>query len=151
MGKEIWELIQEKLKEHGVDVGALCAEVGEVAGEALQMKVVVVAPDLRSSDEKMSKAPRDQVVMVRVSDETSRLLDAWVETGAVKSRSEAAALFIREGLQVRSGELEQLKGALRDVEKAKKNLRKKTEAVLGDRIRPEKGGSEESTDDATDE
>ena len=69
--------------------------------------------------------------MVRVDEETSEALDKWVESGVVKSRSEAAALFIREGLGIRSGELEQLAGALREVEEAKQRLKKKARDVLG--------------------
>jgi hypothetical protein len=70
--------------------------------------------------------------MVRVDEGTSKALDAWVETGAVRSRSEAAALFIREGLQVRADELEQLKDALNGVEEAKHRLREKARQVFGD-------------------
>jgi len=50
--------------------------------------------------------------MVRVDEDTSNALDAWVEAGAVKSRSAAAALFIREGLKVRDSELQDLKKGL---------------------------------------
>jgi len=70
--------------------------------------------------------------MVRVDSETSEDLDAWVETGAVKSRSEAAALFIREGLRVRADELERLKGALDDVEAARERLRQQARHVFGE-------------------
>jgi Arc/MetJ-type ribon-helix-helix transcriptional regulator len=72
-------------------------------------------------------------VMVRVDEETSRKLDAWVEAGAVKSRSEAAALFIREGLKVRQAELDKLEESLRDLEKARERVREKAREVFGDR------------------
>jgi Arc/MetJ-type ribon-helix-helix transcriptional regulator len=78
----------------------------------------------------MGQAPRDQVVMVRVDEETCKKLDSWVESGAVKSRSEAAALFIREGLKVREAELEQLEDALRELEKAKSRLRAKASRIF---------------------
>jgi Arc/MetJ-type ribon-helix-helix transcriptional regulator len=68
--------------------------------------------------------------MVRVDAETARTLDAWVETGAVKSRSEAAALFIREGLNVRASELDRLKDALSGVEEAKDRLRREARDVF---------------------
>ena len=60
----------------------------------------------------MGESPRDHTVMVRVDEKTSKQLDSWVEIGAVKSRSEAAALFIREGLQMRADELAELEEAL---------------------------------------
>ncbi len=69
--------------------------------------------------------------MVRVDAVTLADLDAWVETGAVKSRSEAAALFIREGLKVRGAELRELKEAIDGVDEARSRLRKKAREVLG--------------------
>jgi hypothetical protein len=50
----------------------------------------------------------------------------------VKSRSEAAALFIREGLKVRADELEHLRDALHDVEEARAKLRRRARDVIGD-------------------
>ena len=47
-----------------------------------------------------------------------------------KSRSEAAALFLREGLKVRGSELEKLKDAIKLVEKAKSNLHAKARKIL---------------------
>jgi Arc/MetJ-type ribon-helix-helix transcriptional regulator len=91
---------------------------------------------MKTSLRELDGVTRDQVVMVRVDEQTSRTLDAWVETGAVRSRSEAAALFIREGLKVRAEELERLRDALREVEDAKRRLREKARGVLGD-DRPE--------------
>ena len=82
--------------------------------------------------EELGRETRDQVVMVRVDEETSKTLDDWVQTGAVKSRSEAAALFIREGLKVRAAELEKLAEALQGVEKAREKLREEARDVFGD-------------------
>lgn len=130
---DILKKVQEELKAVGVsvdiagDVAACCDDSGDA-----KVKVVCVAPGLRSSVEELGKTLRDQVVMVRVDSETSAALDAWVETGAVKSRSEAAALFIREGLRVRADELERLRDALRDVEKARERLREQAIEVFGE-------------------
>jgi Arc/MetJ-type ribon-helix-helix transcriptional regulator len=79
----------------------------------------------------MGRTSRDQVVMVRIDEHTKNALDDWVETGAVKSRSEAAALFMREGIKVRSGELEQLREALDDVGQARQRLQDKARQVIG--------------------
>lgn len=126
-------MVQDELGKAGIDV--------DLAGEAStwewpkgdsRVKVVAVTPGLKSSVEEMSKTPRDQVVMVRVDTETSAALDDWVQTGAVKSRSEAAALFIREGLKVRADELERLKGALNDVHSARERLRQQAREVFGE-------------------
>jgi hypothetical protein len=125
-----WENIADQLRQHGIEIEALCGgEIGE-AGTG-KVKVVCVTPDLKTAVAEMDKISRDQVVMVRVDEGTSKALDAWVEAGAVRSRSEAAAVFIREGLKVRASELEQLRDALREVEQARSRLRQKAREVLG--------------------
>jgi len=136
-GSEVWRRIEEKLGEYGIDFEALAG--AESRGEAI--KVVCVAPDLRRSVDEMARAPRGQVVMVRVDEDTSRALDSWVETGAVKSRSEAAALFMREGLRLRASELAELEGALRDVQDARQKLRDRASRVLGGAKGAEPGGA----------
>ena len=86
---------------------------------------------LRESLDDLGNKPRGRVVMVRVDDGTSDKLDSWVATGAVKTRSEAAALFIREGLRVREQELSEMEDALSGVETAKDELRRKAREVFG--------------------
>ena len=125
-GEVFSDAVQAKLEELGIDLAAICDEGG--AGVA---KVICVASDLSGSLKELSGAARDQVVMVRVDEETRVQLDAWVETGAVRSRSEAAALFIREGLKLRQGELDRLADALGDVEKAKKQLHEEAAHIFG--------------------
>ncbi len=56
----------------------------------------------------------------------------WVETDAVKSKSEAAALFIKEGLKVRSRELDELTDAIDDVKKAKERLQSRAKKIFGE-------------------
>jgi Arc/MetJ-type ribon-helix-helix transcriptional regulator len=130
----ILKAVQAKLEEHGIEIdlaGAVASAAGGGEGAGPRVKVVCIAPDLKDSVEELGQSSRDKVLMVRVDEETSVALDAWVETGAVKSRSEAAALFIREGLKVRQAELDRLSAALKDVEKAKEKLREKAREVFG--------------------
>ncbi len=136
--KGFWDAIQARLKEEGLDMEAFCC--GPAVGA---LKLVCVPSSLRDSVEKMGASPRDQVLMVRVAGDTMTTLDSWVQTGAVKSRSEAAAVFIREGLKVREQELQELEEALADVESAKERLRKKAKQVLDqDDVREEQKGAE---------
>lgn len=121
-----WDAVGEQIKAAGLDLESLCC--GPAIGA---LKLVCVPSSLRESVEAMGGAPRDQVVMVRVDGQTVSTLDSWVKTGAVKSRSEAAAVFIREGLKVRSQELQELQDALTDVEAAMSRLREKARQVLG--------------------
>ncbi|NIM20323.1 MAG: hypothetical protein GTO51_08845 [Candidatus Latescibacteria bacterium] len=124
----IWQMISEKLREKGIDPDTLCS--GDM--ESFCKKMVCIAPDLKVSVQEMGQSARDQTVMVRIDEESSKALDDWVQTGYVKSRSEAAALFIREGLKVRSSELEELREALQQVENAKERLRDKAREVFGE-------------------
>jgi Arc/MetJ-type ribon-helix-helix transcriptional regulator len=119
-------------------IEALGVEIGDEIEESLRdikgdWKVIGITPNLGESVREMGESPRNHTVMVRVDEDTSKRLDAWVEIGAVKSRSEAAALFIREGLQVRAEELAELEEALQKVEKAKQGLRDKAKTVFGER------------------
>ncbi len=125
---DMWELIQTELRDKGIDVEALSC----CGPDSSCLKVVCLPVGLGSSLEELGKEVRDQVVMVRVDEDTRRKLDAWVASGAVKSRSEAAALFIQEGLKVRATELERLGDAIQAVEEAKERLRKKARDVFGD-------------------
>ena len=48
------------------------------------------------------RSARDSVVMVRVSKESLRKMDALVDCGLTKSRSEAAAFLIAEGISAKA-------------------------------------------------
>ena len=122
-----FDRVRAELDRWGIDLEAMsCDEVTP------DWKVVCMPAGLRSSLDDLGKKPRGRVVMVRVDDDTNDKLDSWVATGAVKTRSQAAALFIREGLRVREQELAELEDTLRGVETAKDELRRKAREVLGE-------------------
>jgi hypothetical protein len=124
---DVIDQISKTLEEHGIDFRIA------MAGDNLaNCTVMCLTGDMKATVAEMGKASRDQVVMVRVDEETKHDLDAWVETGAVKSISEAAALFIREGINVRSGELAELRDAIEEVGDAKRRLEEKAKEVIGD-------------------
>lgn len=122
------ETIRKALKDLGVEFEMICG-VGDLDDG---LKVVGIGVGVKESIEELGKSPRDQVIMVRVDGPTMATLDAWVESGAVKSRSEAAALFIKEGLMVRAAELQKLEAALRDVKEARDRLRQRAREVFGE-------------------
>ena len=128
--KEGWKRLEDELGSVGAEIKGVFDRIGD------KFKFVCISPDLTESVEEMASSQREHVVMVRVDDETKSKLDLWVETDAVKSRSEAAALFIREGLKVRQAELEQLKESLHDLDKAKQRVRDKAREVFGGRQDP---------------
>lgn len=125
--RAILEGVSDQLRKAGIQIDLPDAE----AEEGGRVRVAFVSPDLKDAVHEMGRSVRDQVVMVRVDEDTLQKLDAWVAIDAVKSRSEAAALFIREGLKVRQPELSKLQEALDEVENAKERLRKQAREVLG--------------------
>ena len=125
---DIIDQISETLQGHGIDFRVALGGVDDLAN----CTVMCLTGDMKATVAEMGEVARDQVVMVRVDEDTKADLDAWVETGAVRSRSEAAALFIREGIKVRSGELEELRDALDEVGEAKRRLEEKAKEVIGE-------------------
>jgi hypothetical protein len=116
--------VAEALKALGVDVSA-CAEGSKGA------RVVVVQTSMEEAVKALGRGGRDQVVMTRIDQATAQALDRWVDAGVARSRSEAAAVFLQEGLKLRQAELEELSGALEALEAARETLRKKAQAVMG--------------------
>ncbi len=132
MSEEAIRELLEQLRVCGVQ-----ADLGGIEGAGIAaMKMVCVPSSLSEGLSELDQSARDQVVMLRADADTVKKLDAWVETGAIKSRSQAAALFIREGLRVRDDELSELEEALDDVNKAKARLRERAKEVLGSEDAP---------------
>lgn len=124
---DVWTQVSEVLDRYGINF-----RIGpEGTQDLADCTVMCLAGDMKTTVAEMGRMPRDQVVMVRIDENTKRALDDWVATGAVKSRSEAAALFMREGIKVRSGELEELREALDEVGRAKQRLEEKAKEVIG--------------------
>ncbi len=124
---DMWTQVSKTLEEHGIEFRIGIGGDGDLA----DCSVMCLAGDMKSTVAEMGRTSRDQVVMVRIDEDTKNALDDWVETGAVRSRSQAAALFMSEGIKVSSGELEQLREALDDVGQAKQRLEEKARQVIG--------------------
>jgi Arc/MetJ-type ribon-helix-helix transcriptional regulator len=134
--KDVWEQVSEALEAHGIEFRVGMGGEGDLA----DCTVMCLAGDMKSTVAEMGRTPRDHVVMVRIDEDTKRHLDDWIATGAVKSRSEAAALFMREGIKIRSGELAQLREALDDVGRARHRLEEMARQVIGDLPDPDSTG-----------
>lgn len=116
--------IVEALARLGVDPALLtCSDDGP--------RVIVVQAGLETARRALKENNRDQVVMARVDQATAAELDRWVAAGVAKSRSEAAALFLGEGLRLRAADLARLSAALGDFEAAKARLQQEARTVFG--------------------
>ena len=70
---------------------------------------------------KSVRSARDSVVMVRMSKESLRNLDALVDCGLTKSRSEAAAFLISEGIKARASMYEKIAEQSEVIRNARRN------------------------------
>ena len=66
---------------------------------------------------------RDHVVMVRVNDEALRGLDALIQSGIFKSRSEAAAFLISEGIKAQAPLFDRIKERISEIERLRTELK----------------------------
>jgi Arc/MetJ-type ribon-helix-helix transcriptional regulator len=83
---------ETKSKENGKVVMMACCPEGEDAEKIKERVLLEIGEKLED---------RCNVVMTRLSDEDLTQIDALVEVEAFKSRSEAAAFFIKEGILAR--------------------------------------------------
>ena len=95
-------------------------EVAQKTGEVLNKATESIEKAINSA-----LAARDHVVMVRVNEEALKRIEELVQSGIFKSRSEAAAFLISEGIraqtdlfdriQVKIGEIERLRAELKGI------------------------------------
>jgi Arc/MetJ-type ribon-helix-helix transcriptional regulator len=119
------------------EMEAGCPDVEEHEGEKKKMKYLIKMRCPEGEDAEKIKEKvimrlgkelggRINVVMTRLSDDDLKKIDALVEVEAFKSRSEAAAFFIKEGVQARKDLFQKVMPTvdkIRDLkEQAKKSL-----------------------------
>lgn len=105
-------------KKEKIVMMACCPESGEeVVSEHFREKILMKLGD------------RGNVVMTRLDDKDLKEIDALVEVEVFKSRSEAAAFFIKEGIQARKDLFQKVMPAVEKIrelkEQAKKELNKR--------------------------
>jgi len=96
----------------------VCCPEGESKGVSPQLK-----------DEILMKlgsglGDRGNVVMTRLDDADLKQIDALVEVEAFKSRSEAAAFFIRQGIQAREDLFEKVMPTVEKIRQLKEHAKK---------------------------
>jgi hypothetical protein len=95
-----------KLGDIGQKVTKIVTEVGDTLEDAFS-----------------SLKARTNVVMVRVDENTAEALDALVEAGVAKSRSQSAAFFLREGIKAQSGLFQRISEKIQAIQSLKEDLR----------------------------
>jgi Arc/MetJ-type ribon-helix-helix transcriptional regulator len=119
MSEEKGKEREMKSKEGEKIVMMACCPEGEDA-EKIKEKI------LAKIGEKLEG--RSNVVMTRLNDEDLKQIDALVEVEAFKSRSEAAAFFIKEGIHARKDLFQKVMPTVKKIrelkEQAKRSLGK---------------------------
>lgn len=93
-------------------------EVAQKTGEAFNKATESIGKAIESA-----LAARDHVVMVRVNDDALRSLDALVQSGIFKSRSEAAAFLISEGIKAQASLFDRISERIKEIERLQAELK----------------------------
>ena len=93
-------------------------EVAQKTGEVFNRATESIGKAIDSA-----LSARDHVVMVRVNDDSLKSLDALVQTGIFKSRSEAAAFLISEGVKAQAALFESISDRIKEIERLRTELK----------------------------
>lgn len=114
---------EEPQQKSGFD--ELASSVKEAAQEVAQKTGEVFNKATESIGKAIDSAlsARDHVVMVRVNDDSLKSLDALVQTGIFKSRSEAAAFLISEGVKAQAPLFDRISERIKEIERLRTELK----------------------------
>ena len=80
-------------------------------------------PDTFSKAVERAINVRDTTVLLRLSDESSDKVDTLVSAGVFRSRAEAAAFLVEEGIKAQSALFQRIQDKLTEIEKLRSELR----------------------------
>jgi Arc/MetJ-type ribon-helix-helix transcriptional regulator len=110
---------EEPPQKSGFDeLASSVKEVAQKTGEAFNKATESIGKAIDSA-----LSARDHVVMVRVNDDSLKSLDALVQTGIFKSRSEAAAFLISEGVKAQAPLFERISERIKEIERLRAELK----------------------------
>ncbi len=93
-------------------------EVAQKTGEAFNKATESIGKAIDSA-----LSARDHVVMLRFNDGSLKSLDSLVQTGIFKSRSEAAAFLIGEGVKAQTALFERISERIKEIERLRAELK----------------------------
>jgi Arc/MetJ-type ribon-helix-helix transcriptional regulator len=100
------------------DLASTVKDVASKTGEVMNRATESISKAIESA-----LSARDHVVMVRVNDESLRRLDALVQSGIFKSRSESAAFLIGEGIKAQSALFDSIAQKIEEIERLRSELK----------------------------
>ena len=108
----------ERQKSGFDDIASSVKEVAQKTGEVLGKATESIGKAIESA-----LSARDHVVMVRVNDDSLKKLDALVQSGVFKSRSEAAAFLIGEGIKTQDALFSRISERIAEIERLRAELK----------------------------
>ena len=100
------------------DLASSVKEVAQKTGEVFNKATESISKAIESA-----LSARDHVVMVRVNDEALKKLDALVQSGIFKSRSESAAFLISEGVKAQQALFDRISERITEIERLRSELK----------------------------
>ncbi|MEW6129216.1 MAG: hypothetical protein AB1757_19405 [Acidobacteriota bacterium] len=93
-------------------------EVAQKTGEVMSKATESISKAIESA-----LSSRDHVVMVRVNEDSLKKLDALVQSGIFKSRSESAAFLIGEGIKSQFALFDSIAQKIEEIERLRSELK----------------------------
>jgi Arc/MetJ-type ribon-helix-helix transcriptional regulator len=100
------------------DLAASVKDVAQRTGDVINKATESIGKAIDSA-----LSARDHVVMVRVNDESLRKIEALAESGIFKSRSEAAAFLISEGVKAQADLFKRIEEKIGQIERLRSELK----------------------------
>ena len=100
------------------NIASSVREVAQKTGEVINRATETIGKAIDSA-----LAAREHVVMVRVNDDSLKKLDALVQSGIFRSRSEAAAFLIAEGAKAQSDLFHRIEEKIGEIERLRSELK----------------------------
>jgi hypothetical protein len=100
------------------DIASTVKDVAAKTGEVVNKATESISKAIESA-----LSARDHVVMVRVNDDSLKKLDALVQSGIFKSRSESAAFLIGEGIKGQSALFDSISQKIEEIERLRSELK----------------------------
>ena len=100
------------------DLAASVKDVAQKTGDVINKATESIGKAIDSA-----LAARDHVVMVRVNDDSLRKIEALAESGIFKSRSEAAAFLIAEGVKAQSDLFKRIEEKIDQIDRLRSELK----------------------------
>jgi len=115
-------MIREDDPDAGEDRTRVSSSVREMASR-IPESLSAIGRDISRTIERAISAKDDYVVAVKVSHEAQEKLEQLVQAGVFRSRAEAAAYLIDEGIKTQSALFDRVQQKLSEIERLRAELR----------------------------